>query len=323
MTLNFIFFGELIALITAISWTCCLFPFTEAARRIGPNPMNHFRLLVALFLLSLMVLFITSGFSGLFTPQLTNAWLWLALSGFVGLALGDYFGFSSFAILGPRVASIFITVAPTGALLFGYILLGETINMVGFSGILITIGGIIWLRLNEGPKVQNIDTTHGSIAKGVLFGILAATCQGAGLAIAKKGLISEMGDASISPIQATWIRMLAATFILFFISLASRRLRNVMKPVIQNNRGGSYYAIAGAIFGPVLGVCLSVYTITLIEVSVAQTIFSLIPVLVLPVNYFYYKERITGKALIGAAIAIGGVMILIWRDTLQQLTGLY
>jgi len=39
----------------------------------------------------------------------------------------------------------------------------------------------------------------------------------------------------------------------------------------------------------------------------------------LPLAYLFYKEKITLKSIIGAFIAIIGVMILIWRDALLAL----
>jgi drug/metabolite transporter (DMT)-like permease len=53
--------------------------------------------------------------------------------------------------------------------------------------------------------------------------------------------------------------------------------------------------------------------------SVAQTIFSLVPVFVLPLSYLFYSEKITLKSIIGALIAITGVIVLIWRDDIRTL----
>ena len=74
--------------------------------------------------------------------------------------------------------------------------------------------------------------------------------------------------------------------------------------------------VAGTVFGPVIGVCLSMLSVSLLHVSVAQTIFSLVPVFVLPLAFLFYKEPITLKSLSGALISVSGVMILIWRDEL-------
>jgi drug/metabolite transporter (DMT)-like permease len=76
--------------------------------------------------------------------------------------------------------------------------------------------------------------------------------------------------------------------------------------------------IAGTLFGPVMGVTLSLYTITLLPVAVAQTIFALLPLIVMPLNVFIYKQKLSFQALVAALISLSGVMILIWRNEINQ-----
>lgn len=315
---NFPFYGELIAFCTTLSWTFGIFPFTEASRRLGPNSVNHFRLVLAVILLSLIILIGTgSSFDQLFSIPLTTHWLWFGLSGIVGLALGDYFGFTSFAILGTRTGSLFNTLSPGAALFLGYILVGEKLNIIGLVGMIITIGGVMWLTLSRAEKAKIPTSSFGKVEKGILFGILAALCQGAGLVLAKKGMTET--SVTLSPVHATWIRMTVATIIIYSISLFTGRIKKIHHPILQNENNGVKYAVLGTLFGPVIGVSLSMYTVSLIKVSVAQTIFSTLPVVVLPMSYLIYREKITLKSILGALIAIIGVVILIWREQLFSL----
>src|ERR1039458_2174708 len=159
--------GEFIAGLTTISWSICVFPFTEAARRLGPSSVNHFRLVLALIIVTLITIFAFSfSLSQLFTIPSWNNWFWLGISGFVGLTLGDYFGFTTYAILGTRIGSVFNTLAPGAALLLGFLILGETLNWVGLTGIAISVAGIIWLTLNKKETEALPDHGHGNIKKG-------------------------------------------------------------------------------------------------------------------------------------------------------------
>jgi drug/metabolite transporter (DMT)-like permease len=96
------------------------------------------------------------------------------------------------------------------------------------------------------------------------------------------------------------------------------KLRPAIAVIKQNENKGVQFTLLGTLFGPVIGVSLSLYTIGLIPVSVAQTIFSLVPVLVLPLSYLFYREKITYRAVIGMCVALTGVFLLIWRNELQQ-----
>ncbi|MGZ4159141.1 MAG: DMT family transporter [Bacteroidia bacterium] len=315
------YLGELVALCTTLSWSIGIFPFTEAARRMGPNSLNHFRLLLAVFFLTIIsLIFLPISFTGLFTSPLPQHWLWFGLSGIIGLAMGDFFRFTSFAILGPRIGSVFNTLAPTAALVAGYFLVHERINYIGVIGILITIAGVIWLTLTRSAKATMRDHEHGKVGKGILFGILSAFCQGVGVVLANKGFQSQIGNSTVPAFQATWLRMVCATAAVFLITIVRGKLKEVIRPVLTNKNNGIIYSIGGTIFGPVIGVSLSMLTISLLQnkPSVAQTIFSLVPVVVLPLSYLFYKEKITLKSVLGALIAIAGVLILTWREEIIQ-----
>lgn len=54
--------------------------------------------------------------------------------------------------------------------------------------------------------------------KGSLFAFLGALCQGAGLVLAKKGMEADQ----LGPIQATAMRMIAATFAIYLIGLVGK-----------------------------------------------------------------------------------------------------
>lgn len=322
MPSNETYLGELVAFGTTISWSIGIFPFTEAAQRLGPNQVNHFRLLLAVLLLILLsLLFLPLNIAQLFSSPLPEHWLWFGASGIIGLALGDYFGFSSFAILGARIGSIFSTLAPAAALAFGYFFIDERINSIGLIGIAVTIAGVIWLTLSKKGKARLSPNMHGSVAKGVGFGILSAVCQGVGVVLANKGFTYQLHQQDLPFFQATLLRMSVATAVIFAISFFRGKLRHTFQPVIKNQNKGTMYAVGGTIFGPVIGVSLSMLSISLLhdKPSVAQTIFSLVPIFALPLAYLFYREKITGQSLLGALIAITGVILLIWREALLQL----
>lgn len=317
MPQKFLYLGELVALGTTLSWSIGIFPFTEAARRMGPNAVNHIRLIFAVIFLTIISLFVLPiSFTDLFTSPLPQHWMWFGLSGIIGLALGDHFGFTSFVILGPRVGSIFTTLAPAAALIAGFFLIGERINIIGIIGIVITIAGVVWLSLNRGSKETMKDHAIGKVGKGILFAILSAVCQGTGLVLANKGFETQINDADLPFFQATWIRMIVATTIMYLITIVRGKFREINKPVLENKNNGLIFALVGTIFGPVIGVSSSMLAVSLLhnKPSVAQTIFALVPVFVLPLSYLFYKEKFTIKSVFAALIAIAGVMVLIWRE---------
>ena len=72
----------------------------------------------------------------------------------------------------------------------------------------------------------------------------------------------------------------------------------------------------GTLFGPVIGVSASLYAASLLEVSLAQTVFSMLPISVILTAVLLGKEKIEAKSLIAALISVAGVFVLVWRDEL-------
>ena len=63
-------------------------------------------------------------------------------------------------------------------------------------------------------------------------------------------------------------------------------------------------------FGPFLGVWMSLVATDNAPVGVAQTLCSLTPLFLVPLAALIYKERISPRAALGAIMAVGGAALL-------------
>ena len=312
--------GIIFALLTTLSWAIGIFPFTQAARRLGSNTLNNFRLVLATLIIGMFAyLYKPEDFKAIFSANYFQSWLWLGLSGLIGLTVGDYFAFSMYKILGARTGSVLTTFAPAASLFLGSLMIDEHISLIGIAGIIITILGVNFVSLGKRERDNIPDYGHGSITKGIVAGILSALCQGAGLVLAKKGLISLPEEITLSPFNATFMRLITAATFLFLFTLLSGNIKKVYAPIFSNKNDGVKYAIAGTIFGPTFGVCLAIFTVSILEASVAQTIFSLVPALAFVLAAIFLKEKITFQSVCGLLMAISGVVVLIWRDVIEKM----
>ena len=99
--------GELIAILTTLCWSLGIFPFTEAAKRIGSAPLNQYRLLLAWIIISIILFFWNDlNLFELFTKPQPYHYVFLGLSGIIGFSIGDYCSFTSFKLLGPKLGSL-------------------------------------------------------------------------------------------------------------------------------------------------------------------------------------------------------------------------
>lgn len=315
--MNHIYKGEFFAMCTTLCWSFAVFPFAEASKRWGPSATNHFRLILGSVLLTIVCIVILSlPFDRLFLLPQPSDWLWFGLSGIFALTIGDFLGFTTYSIVGPRIGSVFNTFTPGVVLVLSYFFLNERINIVGVAGILITIIGVAGITLGKKEKdkmsVESLRITN----KGIFLGICYALCQALSFIFAKKGMNA---DTHISALQATWIRMLVAMVAAVISRSVFQRMKVTYAPIVGNMNQGMRYAVFGTLLGPTMGAGFAMYAISLIDISIAQTIFAIVPVLVLCWAWIIYKEKVSVQAIAGAIISVAGVILLIWRNQLINL----
>lgn len=292
------FLGEISALLTACFWSCSALLFTSAMRGAGSFQVNITRLILAsVYLVGVIVVFrLDVNLSG---AQYAN----LAISGIIGLAFGDTFLFKAFQEVGARISMLIMSLAPAFAALLAYVVLGETISTQGVVGILITLAGV-GLVVSERKGDANIPVT----TLGIIFALLGAVGQGAGLIFAKMAF----RESEVNGFVATAIRILASLVFLLPMALATKRLRTPLAMYRTQHRAFLLTA-AGSIFGPFLGITFSLIAIEYTKVGIAATIMAIVPVLMLPLVHYIYKEQLSMRAIIGACVAVGGVAILFLR----------
>ncbi len=292
------YLGELAALGTSLTFAFGSTMFTLAGRRIGSITINRARLVFAAVFLS-FAHWITLGTLFPFdaTPE---RFLWLGLSGVVGLVLGDIFLFQAFVLIGPRLSMLMMSLAPILAALQAWIFLDETLTGGQIFGILLTLAGIAWVVM-EGNAQHEGDREYG---RGILLGFLGAIGQATGFVLAKNGLGGEF-----SAISANLIRMMAAVIVLWGITLFQGQIKATVNKLVEDKKG-TLLTMGGAFSGPFLGVSLSLFALQRVEVGVASTLTSLPPIFLLPISYFVFQERFGWGAVIGTLIAMAGVAAL-------------
>ena len=191
--------GEFYALLTAIFWTVTALAFESASLKVGSLSVNIIRLVFGFTFLTIFnILYRKHGL-----PVDANAknWIWLTLSGIVGFVIGDLFLFKSYTIIGSRFAMLIMALVPPMAALFGLVLLGEEMNLLSLTGMLITVIGISMAILSRKGPGKGIYLKLSP--KGLLFAFGGAAGQAFGL------VLSKMGMQNYDPFAATQIRIIA------------------------------------------------------------------------------------------------------------------
>lgn len=292
--------GILAALATSVVWAATSVAFTFATLRAGPMAVNRVRLVMAVAWLVLAHLAL-----GIALPWGAEGrrWLLLGASGIVGLVVGDGCLFQAFLWIGPRLAMLLLSTAPAMAGLGAWWLLGEGLSPTQFLGILVTLGGVAWVVLAR-QEGSGRGTSGRHYALGILCGLGGAAGQAAGL------LLAKMGAADAFPaLSVTLMRMTAATLVIWLHTALRGQIRETLDR-FGTDRPAWAYTLTGSVFGPFVGVTLSIIAIQNVAVGIASTLMALPPVFLLPLAALVFKERIGWQAVFGTAVATLGVALL-------------
>jgi drug/metabolite transporter (DMT)-like permease len=297
------YYGEIAGVVTAFCWTATSMFFEAAGKRIGSLSVNIIRLLIAFVLLG-TVNWISRG---LFLPldASLNNWLWLALSGIIGFTIGDLLLFQAFVVVGARISMLIMALSPPIAAVAGWIILGETMDIIAVLGMVVTLSGIMMVVLNKpvknvtGEKSRLKDWFNNPL--GLLLAFGGATGQAIGLVLSKKGM------ADYDVVASTHIRVMAGAVGFMIVFSFMKRWYKVFAAL--KNRKGMLFTSGGAFFGPFLGVTLSLVAVKFTSAGIAQTLMSLTPVIIILPSVIFFKEKVTLREIIGAFVAVGGVAL--------------
>lgn len=284
--------GEIASLLTAVCWTFSAIYFEKAGRRVGSLSVNIIRIFLGVIFLGITTLFTR----GMFFPidATPYNWFWLGLSGIVGFFLGDLFLFKSYTIIGSRTSQLVMSLAPMITAVIGWFFLSEYLTPKSIAGIVVSVTGIM---IAVAGKKLRLDVP----VKGFLYAIGGALGQAVGLILSKKG----MGD--YDAIAATQIR---AIFGFAAFALLVTFMRRWRKVILATGERKSMNAITiGAMFGPFIGVSLSLFAVKHTETGIASALMALTPIFIIIPSTIMFKEKITARQVTGAVISIIGASI--------------
>jgi len=284
--------GEIAGLLTAVCWTLSALFFEKAGRRIGSLSVNILRLFLAIPFLGLTTLFTR----GMFFPAdaTTYQWFWLGLSGIVGFFLGDLCLFKSYTIIGSRTAQLVMSLAPMLTALIGWFFLHETLSVKSIVGIVVSVSGIMIAVAGRHFKLY-------IPLKGFLFALGGALGQAVGLVLSKKGI----GD--YDAMAATQIRAIFGFVCFALLVTYLKRWKGIFGAVKDAKSMKSL--TVGTVFGPFVGVALSLFAVQHANTGVAATLMALVPIFIIAPSAVMFHEKITVRQVVGAMISIVGASI--------------
>ena len=327
------FIGETISLFVALSWTVTALFAEVASKRMGSLPLNVVRMVMSLSLLAVTLWLVM----GVPWPRYADgpSWLWLLLSGVVGYVIGDYCLMQGYIYIGSRFGQLFMTLSAPTAAIMGRLLIGEQMKPLAILGMCVTLTGIGMsiLSKRDGTTPKGGHTTQLKLKlprRGVFYAAMAGICQGFGLVLSKIGLEhysaafvsagldsqAPLADALIPiplyismPFAATMIRASIglvgfAALLFLFEKNGKAKLQHAV-----HDRKAMWCVFGATVFGPFVGVSMSLLATMYTSTGIAQTLFALTPILIIAPAAWLFHQRVTPREVIGAVVSVAGVSL--------------
>lgn len=346
VNLNWIGMGEAAALGAAVLWAIASVVYARLGQALPPALLNLLKGLIALGFLAITIALREqwqpgSGWTAIAALG-DREKLLLTISGIIGISIGDTCYFNTLNRLGARRSLLLETLSPPLTAGIAWIFLGEALSGLDWLGIALILGGVAWVmveRVPDRPGGNPVQLPTRSLLGGVLWGVGANLSQSAGAVMSR----SALAETAVDPLWSTVVRLSAGVVALAIgLSLARLRrgpidrLRNPNQgnldqrdpdqnypdppiPLAQSSRNSLIFNFSGrilatiavtAFFSTYLALWLQQTAFKYAETGVAQALSSTSPLFVLPIAALV-GERVTVRAMVGAAIAIAGVVVLL------------
>lgn len=292
--------GYTVALLSAVAWAYTSILFRKLGDDVSALGLTVGKSIIGISIMAVVLFAFPSTRGGVLNFQ---DFIYLGLSGLLGISLGDTLFFVSLVLIGPRLVILIGVLGPVFTVFMEYLLKGTTYPSLTYIGIIFTIVGVLWVLLTEDHGSDDGDASAKKKWKlGILCALLATIFNALGY------LLQDYGVKNVSGLQGLFVRMIWAGLGLAIYGLVKGELRSWLRPFVDRTlQARLTFASIIAIFG---GFYLAIIAIKYIGPSLAYALGFTTPIFILPLAAVLLKEKITLNAFIGASISTAGVIFI-------------
>jgi len=293
---------DLLALGAAVCWAFTSVLSATPSRHLGALAFTRWRMAL-LVLLLWPVVWLGERWQGMTASQCAV----MALSGFIGIFVGDTALFAAMNRLGPRRTSVLFATHAFFSAVLGFVWLDERLGLQAMLGGLLVMAGVMTaiLRGRYKDEAHVLETNQGHWGQGVALGLLAALCQATSSLIAKPVMVS-----GVDPVAATAVRVsvtFVAQLLLLWSGYGGARALQPATPRILLQVGWIGFLGMG------LGMGLILLALQHGTVATVAILSSVSPVLLLPLLWLRLGRAPAPGAWLGAALTVLGTGLVLLR----------
>ena len=299
------YIGEIAAIGAAIVWACATWIYGQFGHRFSAMQLNIVKGLVASVMMLLVMPLIPIPE---FELSANHFWI-LAISGFIGIAIGDSAYFAALKRIGANKTLLLESLAPPLSGVLALMFLGAALTLQSWLGVVITTLAVTFVVFQPSNSVSD-DSTNQTQWSGIGYGLVASVCQASGVVISHYALVS--GD--IPPLLGALIRLTIGVFVvMMIIPFVERKPYSLIKRDLWEMTKLDKLWLLSAIFvGTFLALWLQQIALKNANPAIAQTLIATSPVFIL-VIYALKGEKVSKQSLIGTLAAVGGISLFFYQ----------
>ncbi|MCI5073218.1 DMT family transporter [bacterium] len=290
------YLGEIFALSTALTWASSVILFKKVSDDHAAIIMNLGKNMVAFVALIVTLIFMHNMLS----PMPRSHFIYLLLSGIVGIGLADTYFFKSLQYVGAGWIALIECLYSPFVVFFAWAILLEQLDAMFFVG-----GTFILLSLAL-PVLskQSLSVSKEAMKKGIFYGCLAMGLMAISITLIKPVL------EIYSVLQSACIRILGGLLFLIFQSLVRYKKQSLALTKNLFSQGGKTF-IPAALMGSYLSYILWIAGFKYTQASKAALLNQTSTVFTIVLAYIFLKEPMHKVKLLSIALAICGTLLIL------------
>ncbi|MCA0934341.1 DMT family transporter [Vibrio alginolyticus] len=290
------YLGEIAAISAAVVWAMATWIYSQFSHRFSALQLNVVKGVVASFMMLAVMPLSSQQILNHIEPVHLVV---LAISGVIGIAIGDSAYFASLKRIGPNKTLLLESLAPPLSGILALMFLGSELTLQSWFGVLVTTAAVTFVVFQPSSG----ERTNWS---GIAFGLLASVCQASGVVISHYALVA--GD--LPPILGAFIRLsigvLAVCVVIKFFERAP--FAGIKQHLFGMGTKALSWLFLAIFVGTFLALWLQQVALKNANPAIAQTLIATSPLFIL-IIYIIKGDRIGMKSILGTVTALLGISL--------------
>ncbi|MBU0983025.1 MAG: DMT family transporter [candidate division Zixibacteria bacterium] len=290
------YLGEILALLTAVTWALAVILFKKSGESVHPIGLNTFKNVLSTALL------VPTGFllgESILREAPLSDYVLLLASGALGIGIADTLFFHSLNALGAGRSAIVDCLYSPFTIVLSILFLGESLTLWQFAGVAMIVSAVLSA---VGEKKESNGRDRKRILLGFFWGAISMACMAVGVVMVKPLL------AYTPLIWATTMRLIGGLTVLAVV-LAFHPRRNTIVGSLRA-AGSWVYTISGSFMGAYLSMVLWLAGMKYTQASTASALNQMSNIFIFVFAAWLLKEKITLIRTIAILMGVGGALLV-------------